>query len=225
MVCSMLSGKNIPNSFWPEVVDWTIYVLNRSPTLVVKDVTPQESWSGMKPSVAHFRVFGCVAHMHVLEARRTKLDNRSISCVLLGISEESKGYKLFDPIAKRIIVKIDDAKIDDVEIDACENERNDIAKINAGQKTDVGEEFQRRRRNFSEGEDRVRVSRNRKLPTWMGYYVLGEGLSENETHMALMVSNDPTCFEEVVKDLNWRWAMDEEIQSIKKNQETHYTTY
>ena len=58
----------------------------------------------MKPSVNHFQVFGCIAHVHVPEERRTKLDNRSITCVLLGVSEELKGYRLFDPVAKRVVV-------------------------------------------------------------------------------------------------------------------------
>jgi transposase InsO family protein len=107
MVRSMLSDKNIPKTFWPEAVNWTIYVLNRCPTLAVKDVTPEEAWSGVKPSVDHFRVFGCIAHAHVPEARRTKLDNRSSTCVLLGVSEESKGYRLFDPVAKKVVVSRD----------------------------------------------------------------------------------------------------------------------
>ena len=68
--------------------------------MAVKDITPEEAWNGVKPLVDHFRV-------HVPEERRTKLDNRSITCVLLGVSEESKGYKLFDPIAKRVVVSRD----------------------------------------------------------------------------------------------------------------------
>lgn len=107
MVRSMLSDKNIPKTFWPEAVNWIVYVLNRCPTFAVKDVTPEEAWSGVKPSVDHFRVFGCIAHAHVPESRRTKLDNRSITCVLLRVSEESKGYKLFDPVAKKVVVSRD----------------------------------------------------------------------------------------------------------------------
>ena len=61
----------------------------------------------MKPSVDHFKVFGCIAHVHIPEERRTKLDNINITCVLLGVGEESKGYKLFDPVAKKIIVSRD----------------------------------------------------------------------------------------------------------------------
>jgi transposase InsO family protein len=43
MVCSMLSDKKLPKTFWSEAVNWTFYVLNRYPTLVVKNITPQEA--------------------------------------------------------------------------------------------------------------------------------------------------------------------------------------
>lgn len=52
-------------------------------------------------------MFGCVAHVHIPDAWRRKLENKSFSCVLLGVSDESKGYKLYDPIAKRIVVSRD----------------------------------------------------------------------------------------------------------------------
>lgn len=51
----------------------------------------------------------------------------------------------------------------------------------------------------------------------MDDYVSGEGLSDDKTHLSLMVSNDPICFEEVVKSKNWKLAMDNEIKSIEKN--------
>ncbi|KAF8404908.1 hypothetical protein HHK36_009803 [Tetracentron sinense] len=54
----------------------------------------------------------------------------------------------------------------------------------------------------SEGEERVRElrqSRERQPPTWMGDYVSGEGLFEDEVHMALVESTDPLYFEEAVK--------------------------
>jgi hypothetical protein len=40
MVRSMIAEKIIPKRFWPEVVLWATFVLNRSPTLAVKDITP-----------------------------------------------------------------------------------------------------------------------------------------------------------------------------------------
>ncbi|KAJ9543828.1 hypothetical protein OSB04_023535 [Centaurea solstitialis] len=49
MVRSILVEKRIPKSFWPEVVNWSVYVL--SPTSAVKGMSPQEAWSGIKPSL------------------------------------------------------------------------------------------------------------------------------------------------------------------------------
>jgi hypothetical protein len=103
----MLADKNVPKKFWPEAVEWDAYVLNRSPTLSIIDITPEEAWSDMKPFVKHFRVFRCLAFVHVPDVQRKKLDNKSIKCVHLGISDESKLYKLFNPIDKKIIVSRD----------------------------------------------------------------------------------------------------------------------
>jgi hypothetical protein len=243
MVRSMLSDKNIPKTFWPEAVNWTIYVLNRCPTLAVKDVTP-EAWSGVKPSVDHFRVFGCIAHVHVPEERRTKLDNRSTTCVLLGVSEESKGYRLFDPVAKRVVVSRDVIFEEEKQWDWDESYEKQIvvdlewgdgdgeneegvSENGNGENTDgeVGETHDRRVREeedgSSEGEERVRKlrqPRERQPPTWMSDYVSGEGLFEDEVHMALVVSTDPLYFEEAVNSENWRLAMNSEIKAIEKNQ-------
>lgn len=82
-------------------------MFNRSPTSSLEDMTPEEAWSEVKPSVEHFRVFGCIAHAHVPDARRTKLEDKSRSCVLFRMSAESKGYKLYDPICKKVVISRD----------------------------------------------------------------------------------------------------------------------
>ena len=46
MVRSLLTKSGIPKRFWPEAVNWSIHILNRSPTLVVQNMTPEEAWSG-----------------------------------------------------------------------------------------------------------------------------------------------------------------------------------
>ncbi|RDX85712.1 hypothetical protein CR513_33057, partial [Mucuna pruriens] len=74
----------------------------RSPTLAVKNITSKEAWSGMKPSVSYFRIFGCIGFVHVPNKKRSKLDDKSTKCVLFGVSEESKAYKIYDPINEKI---------------------------------------------------------------------------------------------------------------------------
>jgi hypothetical protein len=107
MVRSMMSARGVPKRFWPEAVNWATYVMNRSPTFAVQDITPEEAWSGSKPSVHHFRVFGCLAHVHIPDVHRKKLDGKSIKCILLGLSEESKAYKLYNPLEKKILISRD----------------------------------------------------------------------------------------------------------------------
>jgi len=107
MVRSLLNSRKVPKIFWPEAVNWAVHVLNRSPTFAVRNKTPEEAWSGTKPSVAHFRVFGCVSYAHIPDNKRTKLDDKSLKCVLLGVSEGAKAYRLYDPETQRIIVSRD----------------------------------------------------------------------------------------------------------------------
>ena len=57
MVRAALLVKEVPKAFWPDAVQWVNHILNRSPTLIVKDMTPEKAWSERKPSIEHFRIF------------------------------------------------------------------------------------------------------------------------------------------------------------------------
>ena len=70
-------------------------------------MTPQEAWSGRKPAVDHFRIFGCIAYAHVPDEKRKKLEDKSLKCVFLGVSGTSKAYKLYDPLTKKVVVSRD----------------------------------------------------------------------------------------------------------------------
>ncbi|KAL1218311.1 Retrovirus-related Pol polyprotein from transposon TNT 1-94 [Cardamine amara subsp. amara] len=107
MVRCMLFGMSVPLRFWPEAVQYAVHILNRSPTSILGDVTPSEKWSKNKPSVEHLRVFGCVAFALIPYERRVKLDEKSIKCVMFGVSKESKAYRLYDPLTKKIIISRD----------------------------------------------------------------------------------------------------------------------
>ena len=84
-----------------------MHTQNRCPTVVVENKTPEEAWSGEKPVLEYFQIFGCVAHVHVLDQRRSKLDDKSRKCVFLGVSDESMAWRLYDRVLKKIIVSKD----------------------------------------------------------------------------------------------------------------------
>jgi transposase InsO family protein len=57
MARSMLKSKNLPKEFWAEAVDCAVYLSNRCPSRSVGNKTPQEAWSGYKPSVSHLKIY------------------------------------------------------------------------------------------------------------------------------------------------------------------------
>lgn len=107
MTRTMLKEKGLPKKFWAEAVACTVYLLNRCPTKSVRNMTPQEAWSGYKPIVAHLKIFGCVAYAQVPEAKRKKLDDRGEKCIFIEYSEVSKAYKLYNPLTNKVVVSRD----------------------------------------------------------------------------------------------------------------------
>jgi len=100
----MVKSQALPHTFWLEAVMCVAYVLNRCPTKALKSITPYESWHGHKPSMAHLRVFGCLDYALVPEQHCKKLDGKAIKCNFVGYSAESKGYRLYHPQSKHILV-------------------------------------------------------------------------------------------------------------------------
>ena len=79
-----------------------VYIMNRTPTAAVHDMTPEEKYCGRKPDLAHLKVFGCIAYVHVPDELRTKLDPKAEKCVFIGYSLEQKGYKCYNPATRQL---------------------------------------------------------------------------------------------------------------------------
>lgn len=50
----------------------------------------------------YFTIFSYVTYAHIVDQR---VKDKGEKCVLLGISEESKNYKLYNPQIKKMIVR------------------------------------------------------------------------------------------------------------------------
>jgi hypothetical protein len=75
VVKAMIHDQDIPMDMWEEAVKTTMYVQNKIPHKVLENKTPEEMFSGEKPEVNHFRIFGCHVFVHILKENRTKLDH------------------------------------------------------------------------------------------------------------------------------------------------------
>ena len=93
---SMIKAKKLANNFWGEAVRTVAYLTSRSATKAVRNITLEEAWSRIKPTIAHLKIFGSTAHMHVPKEKRHKLDDKSSKCIFLGYNEVSKAYRVYE---------------------------------------------------------------------------------------------------------------------------------
>ena len=84
----------------------TMHVLNRCPTKRLDSMVPEEAWSGSKPSVKHFKIFGSLCYKHVLDQRRKKLDDKSEPMIFVGYNSTSS-YKLYNPKNQQVLFSRD----------------------------------------------------------------------------------------------------------------------
>ena len=91
---SMLVESGLPQVFWYEAARYCNYLRNRSP-VAGRVLTPLEALTGERPDVAHLRVFGCTAYVHVPGCQQSKLGPRSRKGRFIGIQPNSKAYRVF----------------------------------------------------------------------------------------------------------------------------------
>ncbi|RDX88767.1 hypothetical protein CR513_29591, partial [Mucuna pruriens] len=164
MVQSVLIERRVPRSFWLEAVNW----VKSNPCS--KNITPEEAWRGMRSFVSYFRIFGCIDFVHVPDQKRRKLNDKSTKYLLLGVSEESKAYKLYDPINKKIQISKDVKFQEDVAWDWGEAKTSRMLYAN---------------------ELNSMEQRARKPPTWMKDYVTSDDLTnEDAINFAMFIGAD-----------------------------------
>ena len=84
-----------------------MYIQNKCPHAILKDKTPEEVFSRIKPKVGHLRIFGCPVYIHVPKEKRTKMEPSGKKGVFVGYSENSKAYRIYVPGQRQIEVSRD----------------------------------------------------------------------------------------------------------------------
>jgi len=112
MTRSMLKMKKMPNTFWGEEVRTATYILNRCPTKKLNQIL-EEIWLGCKQLPKHLRFFYSLCYMHILDAKRRKLGDKSEPMILVGY-HETGAYRLNHPLNHSIVISRD--------VKICENE-------------------------------------------------------------------------------------------------------
>jgi hypothetical protein len=74
MESCMLHANSLPQILWDEALNCATYIQKIFPHRYVKDKTTYEAWSGLKPEVTHFRIFGSCAWAKIISDKRKALD-------------------------------------------------------------------------------------------------------------------------------------------------------
>jgi hypothetical protein len=96
MARALLKLRGMMAVFRGEAVVMTVYILNRSPTKALNGKMPYETWHGLKPTVSHLWVFGCLVFTKEL-GHIGKLNDKSTLWVFIGYTEGLKAYRILDP--------------------------------------------------------------------------------------------------------------------------------
>src|SRR5580765_6578522 len=98
--------------FWAEAVNTACYIQNRISVRPILNKTPYELWKNKKPNISYFYPFGCICYVLNTKEHLGKFDSMAQKCILLGYSERSKGYKIYNKetliVEETIHVRFDD---------------------------------------------------------------------------------------------------------------------
>ncbi|KAJ0392071.1 hypothetical protein ATCC90586_011078 [Pythium insidiosum] len=101
---SAMIHRNMDWRWWAEVMAAVVHVLNRIPSTVRPGRSPFEICFKKRPSLGHLRVIGSKGFAHIDKSKRGKLEPKAFRCMLLGYSEVTKGYRVWNMDANKLEV-------------------------------------------------------------------------------------------------------------------------
>ncbi|GKE99066.1 putative ribonuclease H-like domain-containing protein [Tanacetum coccineum] len=99
---TMLADSLLPIQFWAEAVNTACYVLNRVLVTKPQMKTPYEILMGRSPNISFMRPFGCSLTLLNTLDHLGKFDGKSEEGYLLGYSTNSKGFRVYNRVTRKV---------------------------------------------------------------------------------------------------------------------------
>lgn len=236
---AMLLDQNIETSFWTEASRTAVYIQNRCPHSHLDNKTPEEAFTGIKPDISHFRIFGCLVYIHVPKEKRFKLEPSEKKGVFVGYSETSKAYRIFIPGQKQIELSRDVIFEEDIAFKRARSSSETKTYSPRVPEMEPAPEIQREHPDEMPHELPSTSNENtndngKKRPLWArkmikeaedhatpkGTFRESKRPKRFSSYVALMnniINSEPVSVTEACRHQAWKDAMTEEYQSILKN--------
>jgi hypothetical protein len=92
---TMLDEHRTPRHFWADAISAACYISNRIFLQSILHLTPFELRFGCKPSVSHFRPFGCKCFV-LKHGNLDKFESRSFDGILLRYTPHGRSYRVYN---------------------------------------------------------------------------------------------------------------------------------
>ncbi|KAG8496701.1 hypothetical protein CXB51_007821 [Gossypium anomalum] len=203
---------------------YCMFLINRSPSVTIEKKTPQEVWSGNPTNYSDLKIFGCPAYAHVDNG---KLEPRSIKCVFLGYKAGVKGYKLWCPENRKVVISKDvvfdeTAMIPNLSLKDSSNKENQ-KQVEHQINTESTPQAITKIKNRVASSPQYSIAKNRtrreiKPPKkYAEADLVAYALNVAED---IDVNQEPSNYSEAVScedSEKWMFAMQEEMESLHKN--------
>jgi hypothetical protein len=103
----MLHDQGLPMHLWEKSCNTAVYVQNHCPHRVLGMSTPEEAFTGKKPDVSHFKIFGSSVYVHVTKDARKKLEPTAEVGIFVGYTETPHNYRVYFPNSKMTVMRQD----------------------------------------------------------------------------------------------------------------------
>jgi hypothetical protein len=106
MARMMLDEHRTPRRFWANAISTACYISNWIFLRSILHLTPFELRFGHKPSVSHFRPFGCKCFV-LKRGNLDKFESRSFDDILLGYTPHGRSYRVYNFETNTVIESYD----------------------------------------------------------------------------------------------------------------------
>ena len=200
-VKALLNDQDLSMFLRGEATMMAIYVQIRIPHRILKDMTPEEAFSGKKPNVENLRIFRCPIYSHIPKDKRNKLEPSGKKGIFVGYSDSSKAYRIYIPEQHKI----------EVSKDVTFNERMAFRKS-------IEENIEEEEIEELNEESTENVNDEKELPDHPM-----EPCENIDSDIVPKTKKRPTCLEATLQDAMFQKEHSERVKDLKYSQVMQHT--